>query len=211
LGRGHRRDRSVRLVTDDKRRKVAERDQPSVVVTLVTALDNNGQDAGFPGSRPVRVVVFAPVPSAPVTHPAQPPLPSPDRARVPPPLAVAAALVAVEALMLVVFGVVELRSVQTSKLAMGLTTSLFFGLYGVGLGLCAWQLHRLRSWTRAPVVLAQLIQLGVAWSFRSGATAFVSVLLTVVAVVVLAGIFHPASLRALTHADEADQTGPSPS
>jgi hypothetical protein len=60
-------------------------------------------------------------------------------------------------------------------------------------------------------VLAQLIQLGVAWSFRSGATAFVSVLLTVVAVVVLAGIFHPASLRALTHADEADQTGPSPS
>jgi len=48
----------------------------------------------------------------------------------------------------------------------------------------------------------------VAWSFREGATTFVSVLLTVVAVVVLAGVFHPASLRALAQADEEDQTGP---
>jgi hypothetical protein len=142
-----------------------------------------------------------------VTSPAQPPLPSPDQGRVPAPLVVAASLVAVEAVMLVVFGVVELRSIQTSKLTMGLTTSLFFAVYGVGLGVCAWQLHRRQSWTRAPVVLAQLIQLGVAWSFRSGATAFVSVLLTVVAVVVLAGMFHPASIRALAH---EDQTGRAP-
>ena len=142
-----------------------------------------------------------------MTQPAQPPVPSPDRAAAPPPLAVAASLVAVEAAMLVVFGVVELRSIETSKLTMGVTTSLFFGVYGVGLGLCGWQLYRLRSWTRAPVVLAQLIQLGVAWSFREGATTFVSVLLSVVAVVVLAGVFHPASLRALAQADEEDQTG----
>jgi hypothetical protein len=146
--------------------------------------------------------------STPVTRPAQPPEPSPDRAAVPPPLVVAASLVAVEAAMLVVFGVVELRSLETSKLTMGVTTSLFFGVYGAGLGFCGWQLYRLRSWTRAPVVLAQLIQLGVAWSFREGATTFVSVLLTVVALVVLAGIFHPAALRALAQADGEDQTGP---
>ena len=58
-------------------------------------------------------------------------------------------------------------------------------------------------------MLAQLIQLGVAWSFREGATTFVSVLLTVVAVVVIAGVFHPASLRALAQADAEDQTGQS--
>ena len=133
--------------------------------------------------------------------PEQPPLPAPDRGRVPPPLVVACSLVALEAVSLVVFGVVELRSVETSKLTMGITTSLFFAVYGVGLGVFAWLLHRRQSWTRAPVVLAQLIQLGVAWSFRSGDTAFVSVLLTVVAVVVLAGIFHPASLRALAEED----------
>jgi hypothetical protein len=120
---------------------------------------------------------------------------------VPPPLVVACSLVALEAVSLVIFGVVELRSVETSKLTMGITTSLFFAVYGVGLGVFAWLLHRRQSWTRAPVVLAQLIQLGVAWSFRSGDTAFVSVLLTVVAVVVLAGIFHPASLRALAEED----------
>jgi hypothetical protein len=120
---------------------------------------------------------------------------------VPPPLTVAASLVALEAVSLVIFGVVELRSLETSKLAMGITTALFFAVYGVGLGVFAWLLHRLQSWVRAPVVLAQLIQLGVAWSFRSGDTAFVSAVLLVVALVVLAGIFHPASLRALAEPD----------
>jgi len=86
---------------------------------------------------------------------------------------------------------------------MGITTSLFFAVYGVGLGWCAWQLRRLEHWPRAPIVLAQLIQLGVAWSFRSGSTGAVSAGLTLLAVVVLAGIFHPASLRAL-----AEQDGP---
>ena len=119
----------------------------------------------------------------------------------PPPLVVACSLVALEAVALVLFGVVELRSLETSKLTMGITTSLFFAVYGAGLGGFAWLLLRRQSWTRAPVVLAQLIQLGVAWSFRSGETAIVSVLLTVVAVVVLAGIFHPASVRALAEED----------
>jgi hypothetical protein len=138
-----------------------------------------------------------------VTTPAQPPLPSPDRRRVPPPLLVACSLVGLEAVSLVVFGLVELRSLEAGKLTMGLTTSLFFAVYGVGLAVFAWLLYRLQSWTRAPVVLAQLIQLGVAWSFRTGPTAVVSVVLTVVAVVVLVGVFHPASLRAVEEADGA--------
>jgi hypothetical protein len=129
-------------------------------------------------------------------------LPGPDQGRAPAPLVVAASLVAVEAVCLVLFGLAELRSLTSTKLAMGITTSLFFAVYGVGLGVFAWLLHRRRSWVRAPVVLAQLIQLGVAWSFRSGDTAFVSVLLTVFAVLVLVGIFHPASLAALAEADE---------
>jgi hypothetical protein len=132
-----------------------------------------------------------------VTTPPQPPLPGPERGRAPAPLTVATSLVAVEAVCLVLFGLAELRALSATKIAMGITTSLFFVAYGVGLGVLAWLLHRLRSWARAPVVLAQLLQLGVAWSFRSGATAPVSVLLTVVAVVVLAGVFHPASLRAV--------------
>jgi hypothetical protein len=140
-----------------------------------------------------------------VTTPDQPPLPGPDDhrdGRVPAPLVVAVSVVALEALLLVLFGLAELRSLSATKATMGITTSLFFAVYGVGLGWCAWQLRRLEHWPRAPIVLAQLIQLGVAWSFRGGATAFVSAALTVLAVVVLAGVFHPASLRALAQQEE---------
>jgi hypothetical protein len=117
-------------------------------------------------------------------------------------LTVATSLVALEAVCLVLFGLAELRALSATKIAMGITTSLFFVAYGVGLGLVGWLLHRLRSWARAPVVLAQLIQLGVAWSFRSGATAPVSVALFVVAVLVLLGVLHPASLRAVDEQPE---------
>jgi hypothetical protein len=50
--------------------------------------------------------------------------------------------------------------------------------------------------------MAQLIQLGVAWSFWGGSSTVAALSLGVVALVVLAGIFHPASLAALSD-DEA--------
>jgi hypothetical protein len=46
-------------------------------------------------------------------------------------------------------------------------------------------------------VLAQLIQLGIAWSFRGGDTTLVAVALAVVALVVVVGLLHPASIDAL--------------
>jgi hypothetical protein len=122
----------------------------------------------------------------------------------PAPLLAALVLVGLEALALVVEGGYELAVLSTSRATMGVTTALFFVVYGAGLGACAWQLHRLRSWARAPVVLAQLIQLPVAWSFRGGSTTLVAVLLAAVAVLVLAGIFHPASIAALDAADRVD-------
>jgi len=128
---------------------------------------------------------------------------TPER-RVPVPLLVAVSLVGVEALLLVLFGVAELSWLSASKATMGLTTSLFFLVYGAGMAFCAWELRRLRSWARAPVVLAQLLQLGVAWSFRGGATTAVSSGLAVLAVLVLVGVFHPASLRAVADADAAE-------
>ena len=121
----------------------------------------------------------------------------------PAPLVVAASLVAVEGLLLLVFAVLELASLDSDRLAMGATTSIFFLAYGAGLLLCSWSLVRGQSWARSPVVLTQLIGLGVAWSFRGGDTTAVAVAIAVVAVVVLAGLFHPASLAAL--ADDGEQ------
>lgn len=130
----------------------------------------------------------------------QPPLAGPGGplgGRVPAPLQAAAALVLLEALLLVLFGLAELRSLSGARVAMGVTTTLFFVVYGIGLGYCGLLLRRLHSWARAPVVLAQLIQLGVAWSFRGGGSTVAAVVLALLALLVLVGIFHPASLRAL--------------
>lgn len=131
-----------------------------------------------------------------------PPAPRPDTP-LPAPLVAAASLAAVEGMLMVLYGVAELTALEVARAVMGVTTSLFFLAYGAGLVFCAWRLSRRASWARSPVVMAQLIQLGVAWSFRGGAGTFVALTLAGVAVVVLAGIFHPASLRALGGEDAA--------
>jgi peptidoglycan/LPS O-acetylase OafA/YrhL len=133
------------------------------------------------GSRPV---TLTPDESA---HPARPPAP----------LIVAVSLAAVEAVVFGILAVAELFALQSDKALMGTTTALFFLIYGAALAFCAWSLRRLRSWARAPIVLAQLLQLLVAWGFRGGETTWVAVALAVVAAVVLVGVFHPQSLEAL--------------
>ncbi len=115
----------------------------------------------------------------------------------PPPLVVAASLAAVEGLVIGVTGLVELVNLSSGRLTMGLTTTVFFAAYAAGLLFCAWQLNRGTPWVRSPLVLAQLIQLGLAWSFRGGSTLPIAIGLAVVALVVLAGLFHPASMKAL--------------
>jgi hypothetical protein len=121
----------------------------------------------------------------------------------PAPLVVAASLVAVEGLMLLAFAVLELASLDADRVAVAATTSVFFAGYGAGLLLCAWSLIHGHSWARSPVVLTQLIGLGVAWSFRGGSTTAVAVAIAVVAIAVLAGLFHPASLEALSDEEES--------
>lgn len=116
---------------------------------------------------------------------------------VPAPLKVAASLAGVEAVLLVLQGLAEVLAVSGGRVLMGVTTAVFFVLYGAGLAFCAWGMSRLKSWARAPVVVAQLIQVLVAASFWGGGTTWVAVGLGLVALIVLAGIFHPASIDAL--------------
>ena len=115
----------------------------------------------------------------------------------PAPLVVAASLVAVEGVVLVALAILEVASLSSQRVTMGVTTAGFFAVYGAALLLCAWSVHRGHSWARSPIVLAQLIQLGLAWSFRGGDTTVVAVGLAVVAVVIVLGLLHPASLAAL--------------
>ena len=133
--------------------------------------------------------------------PVTPTGPESDAARaVPPPLVVAASLAALEAFVLATLGVLELANLHSVRLTMGLTTAGFFLAAAAGLGWCAWSLWRVRRWARGPVVMAQLIQLGLAWNLWAGSTRPLSAGLAVVAIAVIAGLLHPTT----THVLEAD-------
>ena len=112
----------------------------------------------------------------------------------------AAGLTFVEGLLTFIFGVGEAISINSDRMVMGLTTAAFFLAYGAVLLVCAWGMNNLRPWARGPVLLAQLIWLGLAWNFRSGETMPLAIGLVVVAVIVLAGLLHPRSIDALERA-----------
>jgi peptidoglycan/LPS O-acetylase OafA/YrhL len=118
-------------------------------------------------------------------------------AAVPRPLKLAAAVVAVEGLVLVVLGIAEAFTLHGDRLVLGLTTAIFFVVWGVGLGFVARGLYRASRWSRGPAVFTQLIQLLVAYSFWGGSTRAVAIPLAVAAVGVLICIFQKASTQAL--------------
>lgn len=120
----------------------------------------------------------------------------------PAPLVVAASLVAVEGLLLLGYAVLEIAHLSADRASVAVTTSIFFAAYGGLLLGAAWAITHGHSWARSPMVLAQLIQLGVAWSFRGGDTTWVAVTMAVVALVVLVGLFHPASIDALADPED---------
>ena len=107
----------------------------------------------------------------------------------PPPLTVAASLVAVQGLVLVALSALELASVSPGRMSMGVSTAVFFLLYGVALLACAWGLTRRAAWSRGPVLITQLIQLGLAWNLRE--VPFVAVVLACLLIITY---FPPLSL-----------------
>jgi Mn2+/Fe2+ NRAMP family transporter len=125
--------------------------------------------------------------------------PEHDRSSTPPaPLLVAAAVVGLEGLGTVVFGTLEALHTTSARVVMGTTTSLFFVAFGAALVACAWGLTRVATWARGPVLISQLIALGLAWNFRAGDdTWWISVMLAVPAVVALVAMLHPATIKAL--------------
>jgi hypothetical protein len=127
------------------------------------------------------------------------------RTHPPVPLAGAATLVGLQALALVVLGVVEVLSADSERVALAVTTTLFFVLLAAGLGVCARGLVQVRSWARGPVVAAELVGLLLSYSFWGGETTPVALVLLAVSALALVGVLHPASTRALAAADEPDE------
>lgn len=109
----------------------------------------------------------------------------------------AASLVLLEGLALLVLAVAELTSVSAERVGLGVSTAVFFLVLGGGLCAAAYGLVRRVSWSRGPVVFAQLIQLGMAWSLRDVAPLAVVMALAVVALAVLGCIVAPATTASL--------------
>lgn len=109
-----------------------------------------------------------------------------------------------EAVLLLGLAVMESASLHGERLTMGLTTALFFLGGALGLGACARGLAMRKRWGISPVIVAQLIALGLAWNLWEGQTKPFAAILAVLAVVVVAGLAHPASMAAL----EVEETWP---
>jgi len=108
---------------------------------------------------------------------------------------VAASLAAVQGLVLLILAVLELASVSSERLGFGLSTAVFFAAYGVVLVGAALALWRRHGWARGPVLITQLIVLGLAWNLRE--ELLVALGLAAVALVVVAAVLHPATIAAL--------------
>jgi hypothetical protein len=117
---------------------------------------------------------------------------------------VAASLAGLEGLLILAYAVVLAADIHSDRVPMGVTTSLFFGLLAGLLIACAWYVVQGRQWARSPIVVTQVMALGLAWNFRGGSTTWISVVLALMAAVVLVGLLHPASTEAL--ADRGDHT-----
>ncbi len=121
--------------------------------------------------------------------------PSSAAAGNPPPLTVAASLVGVQAVVLLVLAVLETANLVDERRSMGLSTAVFFAAYGVVLLAAAWGLHRRATWARGPVLITQLIMLGLAWNVRDQVA--IAIALALCAGIVLAGMLHPDTVTAL--------------
>lgn len=133
-----------------------------------------------------------------MSEPVDPMRPGPGRA--PAPLVVAAGLTGIQGFFTVLFAIAEIAATSRDRLVMGGSTALFFAIYGAALIGGAWGLYRCRTWARGPVFMTQLIWLGLAWNFRSvdqSGLVVLAIVVAVSAVIVMAGLVHPASTDAL--------------
>jgi len=124
-----------------------------------------------------------------------------DKPEAPAALRIAAGVVLVQALALGGYGVAVLAHLTKAHLTVNLSSGGFFLIAAAGLGWCARGLSRARTWARGPVLIAQLIALGLAWNFKDGDTWPVSVALAVPAAAVLVAMLRPESLAALDDPD----------
>ena len=108
-------------------------------------------------------------------------------------IVVAAVSLALEGLLGLGYAGVALGQARMSRAVVGVGVAILMATFGLLLLLVARGVFLGRRWSRGPAVVAQLILLPIAWSFRGGGTTWISVTLAVLAIAVLVGVLHPRS------------------
>ncbi len=111
-------------------------------------------------------------------------------------LGIAAGVVALESIAYIVVAGLDLADASGGRLGFGVGAGILLIAYGLGLAIAAWSVRKGRAWARAPLVVAQLIQLLLARDARDGA-AWVTPVMAVSALAVLGCLFAPPVTRAL--------------
>ena len=115
-------------------------------------------------------------------------------------IVVAAVLLALEGLVGLGYAGIAVGQIRMSRAAVGVGVAILMAVFGLLLLLVARGVFLGRRWSRGPAVVTQLILLPIAWSFRGGATTWVSVALAVLAIAVLVGLLHPRSTAVFVRA-----------
>lgn len=116
-------------------------------------------------------------------------------------LVVAGAIALAQALALVALGVLDLTHLVAERVGLGVGIAVLLLVFGLGLGVAAFAVMRGRHIGRGPVLVAQLISLGLAWNLRGAGDAvarWLPAVLVVTALVVLACLFSGPGRRAMS-------------
>lgn len=124
-------------------------------------------------------------------------------ARLDPVIPLAAVVVLVEALALLGFAGAEV--VAEPSRPMTYATAGLLTAYALGQAWAALLLLKHRIGARGPLVVTQLIQLGLAWNSRDSELAWLSPVLAIAAVVALVALLSPSTTRALVAAENVPE------
>jgi hypothetical protein len=113
-------------------------------------------------------------------------------------LFLAAAVLGLEALVAIVYGVLEAGQINAERIVVGAGVTLLMLGYGAALIAVSRGVALGRRWSRGPAVATQVLQLLLAFSFGRGATLPVGLALGATAVVVLGCLLTRAATAVFT-------------
>jgi uncharacterized membrane protein (DUF2068 family) len=124
-----------------------------------------------------------------------------------PALLVAAALLCLESLAALTFGVLEASQIRAVRAVMGVGVTVLMLGYGLLLAVVARGVARGRRWSRGLAVVTQLILLLLGYSFRQPPTTWAGLVMGLVALTVLVCLLVPSATRTFV-GEDAHRPGP---